>query len=71
MEGTLESNIWLRYYWKDNFLKWKPENYNNLTSTVVNTNPELDRNIWTPDIYLYNTAELPLSELDYSKGNSL
>ena len=68
VEGTVESNIWLRYYWKDNFLKWKPENYNNLTSTVVNTNPEFDRHIWTPDIYLYNTAELPLSELDYSKA---
>ena len=68
VEGNLESNIWLRYYWKDNFFKWKPSDYTNLTSLTVNTNPELDRSIWTPDIYLYNTAELPLSDLDYSRA---
>ena len=66
IEGTLTSNIWLRHWWIDELLKWNPGDYGNITSLVLLTDPEKGRAIWTPDIYLYNTAEQPLSQLDYS-----
>ena len=66
IEGTLTSNIWLRHWWTDDLLKWNPEEYNNITSLVMLTDPEKGRSIWIPDIYLYNTAEQPMSQLDYS-----
>ena len=68
VEGTITSNIWLRYYWKDEHLIWKPDKFNNISKLTVSTNPESEHPIWTPDIYLYNTAEMPLVELDYSKA---
>lgn len=66
--GTITSNVWLRYYWKDEHLIWVPEKFNNINKLTVNTNPEYDNPIWIPDIYLYNTAEMPQAELDYSKA---
>ena len=42
--------------------------FNNISKLTVSTNPESEHPIWTPDIYLYNTAEMPLVELDYSKA---
>lgn len=68
VDGTLNTNIWLRYYWNDENLKWNPNNFNNITSISVNTDPEFDHSIWIPDIYLYNTAELPMQNLDYSRA---
>jgi hypothetical protein len=62
-------NIWLRYQWEDLNLIWDTKNYNNISSINLNTNPDSDNFIWTPDIYLYNTAEKPMNELDYSKSN--
>ena len=67
MEGTVSANIWLRYKWIDDRLSWSMNNHN-FTFISINTNPELDYSIWIPDIYLYNTAENPLSELDYSRA---
>ena len=68
VEGTITSNVWLRYYWKDEHLIWQPSKFHNITKLTVNTNPEYDNPIWIPDIYLYNTAEMPQAELDYSKA---
>ena len=67
MEGTITANVWLRYKWNDYRLKWDINDYNQ-TFISLNTNPDLDYSIWTPDIYLYNTAEKPLSEVDYSRA---
>ena len=68
IEGTITSNVWLRYYWNDKHLNWNPEHYNNISQMVFNTDPSLDQSIWTPDIYLYNTAEKPLDNLDYTRA---
>ena len=68
IEGTITSNVWLRYYWNDKHLTWNPENYNNISQTVFNTDPSLDQCIWTPDMYLYNTAEKPQENLDYTRA---
>ena len=66
IDGTLTTNIWLRHFWNDPQLSWNPEKWDNITQITLPTNPELDQAVWTPDIYLYNTAELPMQELDYS-----
>lgn len=67
MEGTVSANIWLRYRWVDDRLSWNMTDHN-FTFISLNTNPDLDYSIWVPDIYLYNTAENPLSEIDYSRA---
>jgi nicotinic acetylcholine receptor, invertebrate len=67
IEGTVSANIWLRYSWTDERLAWETNKYN-LSFISLSTHPELDRKIWTPDIYLYNTAENPLAELDFSRA---
>ena len=69
VEGTLSTNVWIRHYWNDIHLRWDPQDYNNLTTIAVNTDPEFDHNIWIPDMYLYNTAEKPMDNLDYSRAN--
>ena len=68
IDGSINMNIWLRYNWNSN-IKWNSSNFNNWSSINLNTNPEADNFIWTPDIYLYNTAEKPMNELDYTKAN--
>lgn len=67
MDGTITSNVWFRYKWNDYRLQWDINEYN-FSFISLNTNPEYDYGIWIPDIYLYNTAENPLSELDYSRA---
>ena len=62
VEGTILSNIWLRYYWNDYRLKWN-SSYWNTSRIIFNSDPEIDNLIWIPDIYLYNTAELPMEQL--------
>ena len=66
-EGNVELNVWLRYFWNDYNLKWNKDRWN-ISSLVVNTDPSLENNIWTPDIYLYNTAEIPLENLKLSNA---
>jgi len=68
VDGILSTNIWMRHYWNDIHLRWNPEDYTNITSIAVNTDPELDHNIWIPDMYLYNTAEKPMDNMDYSRA---
>ena len=67
MEGTISANVWLRYKWDDPRLSWDLNTFN-YSFISLNTHPEFDYTIWTPDIYLYNTAENPLSEIDYSRA---
>lgn len=67
VDGNVETNIWLRYYWNDKRLSWNETTYNQ-TTLVVNTHPEMSERIWTPDIYLYNTGEKPLEQLSYTSA---
>jgi nicotinic acetylcholine receptor, invertebrate len=64
LDGTLSINIWLRHWWYDEYLRWEPSNWNNISSIVLFTDSDMGESIWVPDIYLYNTAENPLSELN-------
>ena len=68
IESVITSNIWLRHYWRDNRLVWVPNEWGNITSMVYPTDPENENSIWIPDIFIYNTAELPMSELSYSNA---
>ena len=65
-EGVVSLNLWLRYRWNDYNLRWNKSEWNNVTSLTMRTDPQLDGSIWTPDIYLYNTAENPLENLKWS-----
>ena len=64
-EGVVISNLWLRYWWNDYNLRWN-ESYWNISSITFRTDPQLESSVWTPDIYLYNTAENPLENLKWS-----
>jgi nicotinic acetylcholine receptor alpha-2 len=68
IDGSINMNVWLRYEWNDPSIIWNKE-YNNISLINLNTNPDYESFIWTPDIYLYNTAEKPMNELDYTKAN--
>ena len=68
IDGSINMNVWLRYNWNSN-IKWNSSNFNDISSINLNTNPDAEKFIWTPDIYLYNTAEKPMNELDYTKAN--
>ena len=41
VEGTILSNIWLRYYWNDYRLKWN-SSYWNTSRIIFNSDPEID-----------------------------
>ena len=69
IDGSINMNIWLRYEWIDPSIQWNLTDYNNISLIHLDTNPEYENFIWTPDIYLYNTAEKPMDELDYTKAN--
>ena len=58
-------NVWLRYGWNDPRLTWNVSDWNNISKLAFNTHPD-SNGIWVPDIYIYNTGEIPMSELDYS-----
>ena len=67
IDGTSTLNLWLRYNWRDIY-NWDPNSFGNISGISFNTDPQLDTHIWTPDIYLYNTAEKPMEQLDFSKA---
>tara|TARA_B100000787_G_C16184481_1_gene293790 strand:+ start:194 stop:1243 length:1050 start_codon:yes stop_codon:yes gene_type:complete len=67
IDGTITSNIWLRHKWNDKNLQWNQSKWN-ISSIIVQTNPELDRAIWIPDIVIYNTAEKPMDDLHGSNA---
>ncbi|XP_019622645.1 PREDICTED: neuronal acetylcholine receptor subunit alpha-10-like [Branchiostoma belcheri] len=48
-EQVLASNLWVRQYWRDEFLTWKPEENGNITMVHINS-----ERIWRPDTILYN-----------------
>ncbi|KAF7259904.1 hypothetical protein EG68_02945 [Paragonimus skrjabini miyazakii] len=53
----LTINVWLKYTWIDQLLRWDPANYSNIRE--VRIPPRL---IWTPDIALYNYVDERLTE---------
>ncbi|GMT17017.1 hypothetical protein PFISCL1PPCAC_8314 [Pristionchus fissidentatus] len=54
-DQTMEMNAWIRYEWNDYQLRWKPEDYGNITSVRVNGGEESQ--IWMPDIILWNSCD--------------
>ncbi|XP_077443525.1 neuronal acetylcholine receptor subunit alpha-2 [Stigmatopora argus] len=48
----MTTNVWLKQEWNDYKLRWRPSDYDNVTSIRVPA--EL---IWVPDIVLYNNAD--------------
>nr|XP_015213546.1 PREDICTED: neuronal acetylcholine receptor subunit alpha-2 isoform X1 [Lepisosteus oculatus]XP_015213552.1 PREDICTED: neuronal acetylcholine receptor subunit alpha-2 isoform X1 [Lepisosteus oculatus]XP_015213559.1 PREDICTED: neuronal acetylcholine receptor subunit alpha-2 isoform X1 [Lepisosteus oculatus] len=48
----MTTNVWLKQEWNDYKLRWKPSDYDNVTSIRVPSEM-----IWVPDIVLYNNAD--------------
>ena len=46
-----KTNLWLEYYWVDEKLTWKPEDYGNIRDIRI----PLDK-LWSPDILMYHSA---------------
>ena len=82
-EDTLTMNVWLRHKWKDDFLTWQTVNptmvenddcdpdklHANVSAlTFLMGGHETGKEIWQPDILLYNTAETPLSNLEATES---
>lgn len=65
VEGTISSNIWLRHWWNDPNIRWNKTEWN-ISKIAFYTDPEYDRSIWIPDMFIYNTAEKPMDELYYT-----
>jgi len=65
VEGTISSNIWLRHWWNDQNISWNKTEWN-ISKIAFYTDPEYDRSIWIPDMFIYNTAEKPMDELYYT-----
>lgn len=65
-EGTIELNVWLRYWWTDYNLRWNKTKWN--ISTINFNTDGSDNSIWIPDIFLYNTGEVPLENLKFSNA---
>ena len=53
-EEKIRFNVELDLYWKDQFLRWDPQNFNDVRSLNIDPNE-----IWTPDIELYNSGGYP------------
>jgi len=52
MKSVLEVDGWMRLNWTDEFLRWEPSEYENLTQIHFGA-----EEIWRPDIQLYNNAD--------------
>ncbi|KAF5404832.1 Acetylcholine receptor subunit alpha 2 [Paragonimus heterotremus] len=55
---VLTISVWLLFNWKDHILQWDPNNYSQVVEVRVPP-----KQIWTPDIVLYNYADERLKEM--------
>jgi hypothetical protein len=46
---TMVANVWVRVYWRDEFIVWDPEQYNGI-SYLTMTHSQ----IWVPELILFN-----------------
>ena len=67
VNNIITSSINLNYKWKDEYIKWDPTNNNDILYTTFSNNAEFDDAIWTPDVYLTNSAEKSLDQLQETK----
>ena len=56
-EGSMGLRVWVNYLWQDPRLVWDEASYGGEDRVWMNT-PEMDREVWVPDVTLYNQAEL-------------
>ncbi|KAI3388224.1 hypothetical protein SNEBB_006325 [Seison nebaliae] len=54
---VLTTNFWVTYKWIDFHLSWAPAEYGNITKIRIPPS-----HIWTPDIVLYNHADMRIEE---------
>uniref|UniRef100_W5MSY2 5-hydroxytryptamine receptor 3A n=1 Tax=Lepisosteus oculatus TaxID=7918 RepID=W5MSY2_LEPOC len=52
----LQTYVWLRQFWDNEFLVWNPADFNGLSKVSIPVD-----NIWRPDLYVYEFVEEDLS----------
>jgi hypothetical protein len=65
VKSTLESNVWLKYTWKDSRLQWDAKEWK------IDVLRASSSNFWKPDIQLYNGADLSRAESQCWDSNVL
>ena len=66
LDGIISYNLWLRYYWNDYRLRWNQSTYN-VSQITFNSDPLYETSVWTPDIILYNDANIDSNNLKYTR----
>lgn len=66
LDGIISYNLWLRYYWNDYQLRWNQSTYN-VSQITFNSDPLYETSVWTPDIILYNDANIDSNNLKYTR----
>jgi len=62
-DQLLKSNIWIRQFWRNEFLTWDPIDYGGVQEIVVDK-----QHVWKPDLVLYNSAADSLNnQLEHHK----
>ncbi len=54
---VMKTNVQVTLKWEDEHLRWSPNEYKDQNRTVFSS-----REIWTPDIVLFNSAEVAYSQ---------
>ncbi|KAH3830113.1 hypothetical protein DPMN_103350 [Dreissena polymorpha] len=52
LNQVMTTNVWLRQEWRDVSLQWDPKEYGNISTIELPS-----KNIWLPDIVLFNNAD--------------
>ena len=66
LDGIISYNLWLRYYWNDYRLRWNQSTYN-VSQITFNSDPLYETSVWTPDIILYNDANIDSNNLKHTR----
>ncbi len=66
LDGIISYNLWLRYYWNDYQLRWNQSTYN-VSQITFNSDPLYETSVWTPDIILYNDANIDSNNLKHTR----
>uniref|UniRef100_A0AAU6PBN0 Nicotinic acetylcholine receptor alpha9 n=1 Tax=Protohermes xanthodes TaxID=1452977 RepID=A0AAU6PBN0_9NEOP len=61
LSNQMQINYWLVLKWNDEYLNWKPADYNGIPNFHIDTD-----SIWIPDISIYNSADMSSSRTSMS-----
>lgn len=63
--GVMTSSGWVGYMWMNEYAQWNPEEFGGIKEIRVNP-----KNLWTPDVYLFNDASGQYNKRIVENSNS-